>query len=191
MSMTPRLRRQERRLVVLGVTVMAFAATIVGVTSLNRARVAFEDEHARSFAVGDCVVVPSAELNTVRAKRASCAEDPSYTIGALTTPVGSDGSCPSLEYQHFPTEVSDETTAGLCLVPNLVAEHCYLLQMPTGAMQRADCDTTASDPAGGLLVQVTDRHDVHDQTMCPNDGNQYVWPYPSPQRTYCTTTLLN
>ncbi|MET0898132.1 MAG: hypothetical protein ABWY45_09495 [Mycobacterium sp.] len=185
--MTPRLRRQERRLVVLGVTVMAFAATIVGVTSLNRARVEFEDEHARSFTVGDCVVVPSAELNTVRAKRAPCTEDPSYTIGATTSAAG---ECPSLEYQHFSTEVSDETTAGLCLVPNLVTEHCYLLQMPTGAMQRADCDPTSVDPAGGLLVQVTDRHDVHDQRACPNDGNQYVWPYPSPQRTYCTMTLF-
>ena len=176
---------------VLGVTVMAFAATIVGVTSLNRARVAFEEDHARSFTVGDCVVVPSSEPNTVRAKRAPCTEDPSYTVGALATGPGADASCPSLEYQHFSTEVADESTAGLCLVPNLVADHCYLLQMPTGAMQRADCDASSVDPAGGLLVQVTDRHDVHDRQACPNDGNQYVWPYPSPQRTYCTMTLFN
>jgi hypothetical protein len=183
--MTPRLRRRERSLVVLGVTVMVVAATIVGVSSLHRARIAFEDHHARSFGVGDCVVVPSADPNHVRAKRASCTEDPSYTVGATT----STGDCPSQEYQHFSTDVADETTAALCLVPNLVADHCYLLQLPLGAMQRADCARPA-DPNGGLLIQVTQRLDVRDQTACPDDGNQYVWPYPSPQRTYCTTTLL-
>jgi hypothetical protein len=185
--MTPRLQRQERRLVVLGVTVMVVAASIVGVTALNRARVAFEDEHARSFEVGDCVVVPSSELNAVRAQRAPCTADPSYTIGATVT---ASGDCPSLEYQHFSTSGADESTAALCLVPNLVAEHCYLMQLPVGAMQRADCETTSLDPAGGVLVQITQRLDVHDQSACPNDGNQYVWPYPSPQRTYCTTTLF-
>jgi hypothetical protein len=185
--MTPRLHRQERRLVVLGVTVMVAAATIVGVTALNRARVAFEEEHARSFEVGDCVVVPSSEPNTVRAQRASCTEDPSYTIGATVT---ASGECPAQEYQRFPAPVADEATAALCLVPNLMAEHCYLMQLPVGAMQRADCDATEVDPAGGLLVQVTQRFDVRDQRMCPNDGNQYVWPYPSPQRTYCTTTIF-
>ncbi|CAN5358825.1 hypothetical protein BH11ACT7_BH11ACT7_00890 [soil metagenome] len=185
--MTPRLHRQERRLVVLGVTVMVAAATIVGVTALNRARVAFVEQHANSFEVGDCVVVPSTELNTVRAKRASCDEDPSYTIGATVT---ASGDCPSQEYQHFSTSGADETTAKLCLVPNLVAEHCYLMQLPFGALQRADCATATVNPAGGVLVQVTQRFDVHDQRMCANDGNQYVWPYPSPQRTYCTTTIL-
>ena len=185
--MTPRLRRQERRLVVLGVTVMVVAATIVGVTSLNRARVDFEEEHARSLAVGDCVVVPSPAPNEVHARKASCAEDPSYTIGATTT---ASGSCPTPEYQRFSTSVADESTASLCLVPNLVADHCYLLQMPIGAVQRADCETTSVDPAGGLLVQVTHRLDVHDQEACPDAGGEYVWPYPSPQRTYCTTSIF-
>lgn len=184
--MTPRLRRQERSLAVLGVTVMVVAATIVGITSLNRARVAFEDEHARSFAVGDCVVVPSPAPNEVHARKASCAEDPSYTIGATTS---ASGSCPTPEYQRFSMSVTDESTAGLCLVPNLVADHCYLMQMPIGAMQRADCETRSVDPAGGLLVQITDRLDVHDQQACPDAGD-YAWPYPSPQRTYCTNTLF-
>ncbi|CAN5508602.1 hypothetical protein BH11ACT6_BH11ACT6_31060 [soil metagenome] len=185
--MTPRLRRQERRLVVLGVTVMVAAVSIVGVTALNRARVAFDDEHARSFSVGDCVTVPSAKPNEVRAQRASCTADPSYTIGATTSAAG---DCPTLEYQRFATDVSDDATAGLCLVPNLVTDHCYLMQLPIGALQLADCETTAVDPAGGVLVQITQRLDVHDQSACPNDGNQYVWPYPAPERTYCTTSIF-
>jgi hypothetical protein len=185
--MTPRLQRQERSLVVLSVTVMLAAATIVGVTALHRARVAFDEEFARTFAVGDCVVVPQSEPNRVQAKKTSCTEDPSYTVGATTA---ESGQCPSREYQHFPADVADEATAALCLVPNLLAEHCYLMQMPIGALQRADCESTAATPAGGLLIQVTQRFDVHDQSKCPDDGNQYVWPYPSPQRTYCTTTVL-
>ncbi|MGB3481654.1 MAG: hypothetical protein WBB07_05460 [Mycobacterium sp.] len=185
--MTPRLRRQERSLVALGVTVMVVAASVVGVSALHRARVAFDDQHARNFAVGDCVVVPSSKPNEVRAKRASCIEDPSYTIGATTTAAG---ACPSLEYQRFAVDVADEMTATLCLVPNLVAEHCYLMLMPVGALQLADCKNTAIDPGRGVLVQVNQRLDVHDQQACPNLGNQYVWPYPSPKRTYCTETVL-
>ncbi|WP_231646496.1 hypothetical protein [Mycolicibacterium mengxianglii] len=185
--MTPRLRRQERSLVALGVTVMVVAATIVGVTALHRARVAFENEHDGTFAVGDCVVVPSAETNEVRAQRASCTQDPSYTVGAM---IPSASDCPSPEYQRFSADVADDSTAGLCLVPNLVAEHCYLMQLPFGAMQRADCEPAAVNPAGGLLVQVTQRLDIHDRRACPNAGNQYVWPYPSPQRTYCTRTFF-
>ncbi|MDF2822711.1 MAG: hypothetical protein K0R68_119 [Mycobacterium sp.] len=168
-------------------TVMVVAATIVGVSALHRARVAFDDEHARAFAVGDCVVVPSSEPNRVEARRASCTEDPSYTVGATVT---ASGQCPSQEYQHFGADVADETTAGLCLVPNLIAEHCYLMQLPFGAMQRADCDATLPESTGGLMIQVTDRIDAHDRTACPNEGNQYVWPYPSPQRTYCTQTVV-
>jgi hypothetical protein len=185
--MTPRLRRQERSLLALGVTVMVVAATIVGVSALHRARVAFDDQHARSFAVGDCVVVPSSEPNEVHARKASCADDPSYTVGAITTAAG---DCPSPEYQRFAHDVSDEATAGLCLVPNLVAEHCYLMQLPLGALQRADCETTELNPAGGVLVQINQRLDVHDRLACPNSGDRYVWPYPSPERTYCTQTVL-
>jgi hypothetical protein len=184
---TPRLRRQERTVVTVAITVMVAAATVVGVTSLHRARVAFDSEHAHSFAVGDCVVVPSDALNHVEARKASCTEDPSYVIGAT---VAAGDECPTPEYQRFDRDVADETTAGLCLVPNLLAEHCYLMQLPFGALQRADCATAEPNPAGGVLVQVNERHDVHDRKVCPDVGNHFVWPYPSPERTYCTETIV-
>lgn len=166
---------------------MVATATVVGVSALHRARVSFDEQHARSFAVGDCVVVPSDEPNHVQARKASCTDDPSYVVGATVT---DGGECPAMEYQRFDHEVADEATATLCLVPNLVADHCYLMQLPFGALQRADCATTEPNPAGGVLVQVNQRFDVHDRQVCPDVGNQYVWPYPSPERTYCTETLF-
>ncbi|MDT5126790.1 MAG: hypothetical protein QOH54_2434, partial [Mycobacterium sp.] len=71
-------------------------------------------------------------------------------------------------------------------VPNLVADHCYVLDMPIGVVQRADCSDRRQ---AGLLVQVTQRLDVHDQQACPSDVGEVAWPYPSPPRTYCTLTI--
>lgn len=154
---------------------------------MNRARVSFIEHAARDFAVGDCVIVPPSETSptVVRAQRSSCAVDPSYTIGATTA---ASGSCPSAEYQRFPG--ADEPTAALCLVPNLIADHCYQLQMPVGVVTRADCASTPDGPDIGVLVQVTQRLDVRDQAACPTANGHYAWPYPAPARTYCTQTLI-
>ncbi|MDR3664045.1 MAG: hypothetical protein P4L86_27280 [Mycobacterium sp.] len=140
-----------------------------------------------SFAVGDCVAVPpAAPANApelVEAVRASCAADPSYTIGALAN---SAGACPSREYQHLPSTLAEPSTARLCLVPNLVADHCYTLEVPVGVVQLADC---ADRHRPGLLVQVTQRFEVRDDRACPTAVGAFAWPYPSPARTYCTRTI--
>jgi hypothetical protein len=142
---------------------------------------------ATVFAVGDCVEIPAGTPTapeTLKAAKVGCSADPSYTVGATTN---SAGSCPSDEYQHLPTQFADPSTSRLCLVPNLVADHCYVLDMPVGMVQRADCAVRSEQ---GLLVQVTQRLDVRDQQACPSNAGEYAWPYPSPPRTYCTLTIF-
>lgn len=175
---------------ILALSAVVAIVAVVAVFAINQARVSFEERTAQDFAVGDCVVVPAtgpgAAPNGVRAARAACAVDPSYTIGATTA---ATGSCPSAEYQRFPAPAADEPTAALCLVPNLVAAHCYQLEMPVGVVTRADCAASPSDPDTGVLVQVNQRLDIRDQAACPTATGHYAWPYPAPARTYCTQTL--
>ena len=177
----------RRRVAILGAVVVVAAGTVATVVALNRSRVAFEEEQTRPLAVGDCVAVTAAPPDAVQTRRSSCADDPSFTIGAMAD---GSGSCPTAEYQHFPAPSADRVTAELCLVPNLVAEHCYRLGMPIGVVERAECtDSRTGGPDSGVLVQVTQRLDVHDQHACPSSGGSFAWPYPSPARTYCTSTL--
>lgn len=143
---------------------------------------------AMVFAVGDCVSVPAATPTApevTRAGRVSCDVDPSYTVGAIAD---GTGACPSAEYQHLPAELADPSTARLCLVPNLVANHCYELGMPAGMVELADC-TARTERGPGVMVQVTQRLDVRDGSACPAETGHYAWPYPSPARTYCTRTV--
>jgi hypothetical protein len=177
----------RRRWLITALSVVVAVAAVAGVVALNQARLSFDERTAQSFAVGDCVVVPASAPDVVRATRASCSVDPSYTIGATTT---ASGTCPSAEYQRFQAPAADESTSTLCLVPNLVADHCYQLDMPIGVVKRADCTASRTDPAMGVLVQVTQRLDVRDQAACPTASGQYAWPYPAPARTYCTQTLF-
>jgi hypothetical protein len=146
-------------------------------------------EGATVFAVGDCVEIPGGTPSapaTLKATKVACSADPSYTVGATTD---SAGTCPSNEYQHLPTQFADPGTSRLCLVPNLVADHCYRLGMPVGVVVRADCTNPRSDAGSGVLVQVTQRLDVRDQHACPAASGHFAWPYPAPARTYCTATL--
>ncbi|OFJ53490.1 hypothetical protein [Mycolicibacterium grossiae] len=139
------------------------------------------------FEVGDCVALPPTtpgDPGTLRAEEVSCAQDPSYTVGATANDAG---ACPSKEYQHLAADYVDPTTSRLCLVPNLVASHCYVMELPVGVVERADCTDRNQQ---GLLVQVTQRLDVRDQRACPTAAGQYAWPYPSPARTYCTLTIF-
>jgi hypothetical protein len=177
----------RRRWLLTALAVVVAVAAVAGVVALNQARLSFDQRAEQSFTVGDCVVVPSSAPDVVRATRASCSVDASYTIGATTT---ASGSCPSAEYQHFPASAADATTSTLCLVPNLIADHCYQLDMPIGVVKLADCKGSRTDPATGLLVQVTQRLDVTNQAACPTASGQYAWPYPAPARTYCTQTLF-
>jgi hypothetical protein len=177
----------RRRWLITALSVVVAVAAVAGVVALNQARLSFDARTAQSFGVGDCVVVPASARDVVRATRASCAVDPSYTIGATTTAAG---TCPSAEYQRFEAPAADAPTSTLCLVPNLVADHCYQLDMPIGVVQRADCKASRTDPTLGVLVQITQRLDVRDQAACPTASGQYAWPYPAPARTYCTQTLF-
>jgi hypothetical protein len=175
-----RLRRARWALVAV---VLALVATVSG-CGLRGDTLAREG--ATMFAVGDCVEIPAiapSDLETVQAAKVGCSADPSYTVGATTD---ATGSCPSTEYQHLPTQFADPATSRLCLVPNLVADHCYVMDMPIGVVQRADCSDRRQP---GLLVQITQRLDVRDQQACPSDVGEFAWPYPSPPRTYCTLTI--
>ena len=166
----------------IAVVVTALAVVAVAGYALHSARVPVERAAATVFAVGDCVAIPSSPPDTLRATKVPCGVDPSYTVGATTD---GSGACPSAEYQQLPAQFADPSTARLCLVPNLVADHCYLLNMPVGTLERADC----SDRGRGVLVQVTRRLDSRDQHACPFGRGHFAWPYPSPPRTYCTLTL--
>lgn len=138
------------------------------------------------FAVGDCVEIESGTApspDPARASEVSCTQDPSYTVGATTD---ATGACPTSEYQHLPTAYAEPSTARLCLVPNLVANQCYLMQMPIGLVEKASCNRRDD----GVLVQVTQRLDVRDQSACPATAGSYAWPYPAPARTYCTQTIF-
>lgn len=139
---------------------------------------------AKVFSVGDCVSIPSSAPTTLSADKVPCSADPSYTVGAVAD---ASGTCPSNEYQHLPTKFADPATSRLCLVPNLVADHCYVMDMPIGMLALADCAERGQE---GLLVQVTQRLDVRDQQACPSAAGRYAWPYPSPPRTYCTLTIF-
>jgi hypothetical protein len=164
------------------IAVMALTLAVISGCGLRTESA--ERAGANVFSVGECVVIPSTAPDTLRANRSACTADPSYTVGALAN--GSD-ACPSNEYQHLPAKFADPSTAKLCLVPNLVAEHCYVLDLPVGVVQRAECTDRSQK---GLLVQVTQRLDVHDQQACQSGVGQYAWPYPSPPRTYCTLTVI-
>ncbi len=172
-----RSRATTVALVLAAVVVLATAGCTMRGPELERGL-------ARVFSVGDCVAIPSAAPDTLSAEKVRCDADPSYTVGAIAEGAG---PCPSAEYQHLPARFADPVTARLCLVPNLVANHCYVLDMPIGMVQRADC---AERDQQGLLVQVTQRLDVHDQQACAAAVGQYTWPYPSPPRTYCTLTIF-
>lgn len=176
----------RRRATVVGAVVVLAAGTVVATIALSRARDNFEHAAQRPLTVGDCVAVLPTTPEAVQAQRSSCAEDPSYTVGALAD---TSGECPTAEYQRFPAPVAEHEIAGLCLVPNLVADHCYRLDMPVGVVERADCADSGATPDSGVLVQITRRLDIHDQHACSSGGGNFVWPYPSPARTYCTKTL--
>ncbi|MGU3651135.1 hypothetical protein [Mycolicibacterium sp. A43C] len=172
-------RRTSRLAALIGVFVLA--VTLVGCGGRGPDIAA-----ATVFAVGDCVQIDAGQApapDPARATEASCTADPSYTVGATTDAAG---ECPTAEYQHVPTGYADPSTARLCLVPNLVANQCYLMEMPIGLVEKADC----RDRGQGVLVQVTQRLDVRDQSACPAAAGRYAWPYPQPARTYCTQTLF-
>jgi hypothetical protein len=172
-------RRLSPRWALLAVLAIVLSVAGCGLTNEPAPRAG-----TKVFGVGDCVSIPSTAPNTLHASEVSCTADPSYTVGALANDTG---TCPSNEYQQLPSKYADDATSRLCLVPNLVADHCYVMDMPIGVMVRADCTDRNQQ---GILVQVTQRLDVRDQQACPSDVGHFAWPYPSPPRTYCTLTVF-
>lgn len=172
-------RTRSSRWVLIGVLAIAMSVAGCGLITESAPRAG-----TKIFTVGDCVEIPSTAPETLHASEVSCGADPSYTVGALANDTG---LCPSNEYQQLPSDFADGATSRLCLVPNLVANHCYVMEMPIGVMVRADC--TDRDQQG-VLVQVTQRLDVRDQQACRSDVGHFAWPYPSPARTYCTVTVF-
>ena len=160
---------------VLAVGVLAAGTVAVLHTFHESARHTLQGQ---AFTVGGCVTVQASGS----AHAALCTEDPSYTVGAVTS---TDEPCPSPVYQR----AGGPDSTALCLVPNLVAEHCYRLNLPIGTLARSNC-AADSGPDDGVLVQVIRRLDVHDDGACPAGRGDHVWPYPAPARTYCTRTLL-
>ncbi|MCV7194390.1 hypothetical protein [Mycolicibacterium brumae] len=173
-------RRRRSRLAVTLLSALTALALVAAVALLHHARgEAFQQARTKSFAVGGCVTLPASG----QAQPAHCGQDPSYTVGA----VADDGNCPSPVYQQAS---APGTSATLCLVPNLVAEHCYRLSLPIGVLARSNC-ASQSRPDDGVLVQITRRYDdIADRTACPQTAGNHVWPYPAPARTYCTRTLI-
>ncbi len=155
----------RKQLLTLSAALVLGAGAVAAAAGLHHARVAAEREAAQPAEVGDCVAVQALSPEGVQTRRAACTADPSYTVGAL---VDDAGRCPTSEYQHFPAPAADRATAGLCLVPNLVADHCYRLGVPIGVVERAACnDPRDGGPDSGVLVQVTQRLDVNDRSACP------------------------
>lgn len=172
-------RRPWTTLRIALIALAAVALLAAAITVMHIARTAAADGiRAQSFTVGGCVTLPASGV----ARAAVCSEDPSYTVGAVTA---AGVSCPSAAYQR--AEADDAHT--LCLVPNLVAEHCYLLSMPIGTLARSTC-AAETESGDGVLVQVTERLEVADGDACRTGGGDHAWPYPTPARTYCTRTLL-
>ncbi|NIH98235.1 hypothetical protein [Mycolicibacterium fluoranthenivorans] len=172
-------RRPSPTVLMVGVVVLAAILSSCGFRAQSA-----DVATSTIFTVGDCVQIPSATPEApARAAKSACTADPSYTVGATAD---ANGNCPSNEYQHLSTQLAEPGTARLCLVPNLVAQHCYTMEMPIGVVQKADCAERGSE----LIVQITQRLDVRDQSACPAVAGSYAWPYPAPARTYCTQTLF-
>jgi hypothetical protein len=133
-----------------------------------------------TYHAGDCVVVAPSAAGELHATEAACDTDPSFTVAKLAdrtgacAPDGSDG------YDRFGPPVADSGTGRLCLVPNLVAGHCYRLGVAVGVWNLVDCAG-----AGAATIKVTKRLDADDARACVPQSQLPARTYPAPPRTYC------
>ncbi|MEZ0362602.1 hypothetical protein ACAG26_02700 [Mycobacterium sp. pUA109] len=130
-----------------------------------------------AYRPGDCVVVEASTGGELHASRARCDTDPSFTVAKLANPAG--GCAPS-GYDRFAPPSADDRTGHLCLVPNLVAGHCYRLGVAVGVWNLVDC--TGAGPA---TIRVTQRLDTDDARACAAGDQLPARSYPAPPRTYC------
>jgi len=73
----------RRRLLIAGAVLVVAVGSVLASVGLSRARHAADLAAARPLTVGDCVVVSATAPALVEGRRASCGDDPSYTVGAL------------------------------------------------------------------------------------------------------------
>src|SRR5262245_43212327 len=105
------------------IAALIFAATGTALAlSLSSARA----QHAE-FRVGDCVLVSPNASGELHSTRTGCGTDVSFTVGALAK-----GPDDCQRYDRFQSPFADAATESLCLVPNLVAGHCYRFGVPLG-----------------------------------------------------------
>lgn len=162
------------RLVLLALVVVVSLTLPIGV---GVAALVATGKRNGAYHVGDCVMMASSTGGELKATRAECDTDASFTVGTM---VDRTGDCAPTGYDHFPPPSADAGTGRLCLVPNLVVGHCYRLGVAVGVWNLADC--TSADAA---MIRVTDRFDVEDEQVCTSEDQLSVRTYPAPPRTYC------
>lgn len=141
-------------------------------------QVATRDARAElaEYHVGDCVVLVSAgPANAADIRRSDCATDPSYTVGAV---YDDDRPCANANYAGYDWTVEDETVARLCLVENLLVDHCYRSPSESQITELLDCADAGDD-----AIRVVRRSDSVDMATCPDASDSYI--YLTPARTYC------
>jgi hypothetical protein len=166
-------RPQLPRLILLALVVVALMLTAgVGVAAW-----ALTGHRHHTHQVGDCVVVAPFTGGELRASRASCDTDPSFTVAKLADRTG---ECAPNGYDRFGPPSADSGTGRLCLVPNLVVGHCYRLGVAVGVWSLVDCAG-----AGPATIKVTQRLDTDDARACVSGSQLPPRSYPAPPRTYC------
>ncbi|MGV9675081.1 LppU/SCO3897 family protein [Nocardia sp. NPDC003482] len=122
---------------------------------------------AAGAAVGDCLEVTEGAVNQARTTPVDCASGRVvYTVVSTSDRKGDCGP----EYSSYEETAAGETTAFLCLAPNLKADSCYHRDSATG-FTLADC------AAPEATVRVVARFDGRaDRALC------------DPAATYLTLT---
>jgi hypothetical protein len=129
---------------------------------------------------GDCVVVAPSTGGELHATGAACDTDPSFTVAKLADRTGGCAPDGSNAYDRFAPPFADAGTGRLCLVPNLVAGHCYRLGAAVGVWNLVDC--VGAETA---TIKVTKRLDADDARACVPESRLPARTYPAPPRTYC------
>ncbi|OBI49745.1 hypothetical protein A5707_16115 [Mycobacterium kyorinense] len=138
---------------------------------------AVSSHQAHGYRVGDCVVVEPTSGGELHTTRTGCDTDPSFTVAKLADRAG---DCAANGYDRFRPPIADAATAKLCLVPNLVAGHCYRLGTAVGVWDLSNCADR-----GPTTIKVSSRLETDNAQACSSDGYLPARTYPSPPRTYC------
>lgn len=129
------------------------------------------------YQAGDCVMVMPSAGGELHATKTACDTDASFTVAKLADPAG---DCTPKGYDRFASPQADPATGSLCLVPNLVAGHCYRFGTAVGIWNVNDCAD-----AGPAAIRVTKRVDADDARACLVGTYLPARTYPAPPRTYC------